>query len=52
VEGGPGAADYAGLWLDCLELHADGRACLNFDFGDLDQLVLELHPDGGKRVTI
>lgn len=52
VERGPGAADYSGLWLGCLEFHADGRVRLNFDFGNLDQLVLELRPDGGKRVTI
>ncbi len=51
-EGGPGAADYSGLWLDCTEFHADGRLCLTFDFGDLDQLVLELRPDGSKRVTV
>ena len=52
VEGGPGVADYSGLWLDGLEFHADGRVRLAFDFGDLDQLVLELRPDGCKRVTI
>lgn len=50
--GGPEAANNSDLWLDCIEFHADGRRCLIFDFGDLDQLVLELHPDGGKRVTI
>jgi hypothetical protein len=51
-EGDPGDADDSGLWLDCLEFHAGGRVRLVFDFGDLDQLVLELRPDGSKRVTI
>ncbi|MFG1624615.1 hypothetical protein [Kribbella sp. NPDC049227] len=51
-EGGPGAADYSGLWLDCVEFHADGQRCLVFDFGDLEQLVLELRPDGSRRVTV
>ena len=52
LQGGAGAADYSGLWLDTVEFDADDMIRLSFDFGDLDQLVLELRPDGGLNVTI
>ncbi|TCM47905.1 hypothetical protein [Kribbella sp. VKM Ac-2568] len=43
---------HADLWLDGIEFHADGRVRLLYDFGDLDLLVLELHGNGAKDVSI
>jgi hypothetical protein len=42
----------ADLWLDGIEFHADGRVRLLYDFGHLDLLVLELHGNGAKDVSI
>ena len=43
---------HADLWLGGIEFHADGRVRLLYDFGDLDLLVLELHRNGAKHVSI
>lgn len=43
---------HADLWLDGIEFHADGRVHLLYDFGVLDLLVLELHGNGAKHVSI
>jgi hypothetical protein len=42
----------ADLWLEGIEFHTDGRVRLLYDFGDLDLLVLELHGNGSKHVSI
>lgn len=44
--------DYPGLFLTGLEFHDDGTVRVLFDFGDLDLLILELHPDGRRTATV
>ena len=44
--------EYPGLFLQALEFHDSGTTRLLFDFGDLDLLILDLHPDGRRTVTI
>lgn len=47
-----GRSEFAGLFLEGFEFHDDGLVRVLFDFGDLDLLVLDLHPDGKRDVTI
>jgi len=44
--------DYAGLFLDGLEFHDTGIVRVLFDFGDLDLLILDIHPDGRRSASI
>ncbi|XBB65934.1 hypothetical protein ABFU82_17670 [Nocardioides sp. WV_118_6] len=44
--------DYSGLFLDGLEFHDSGTVRALFDFGDLDLLILELHPDGRRIASV
>lgn len=45
-------SDYAGLWLEGFEFHDNGIVRVLFDFGDLDLLTLDLHPNGHRAVSI
>ena len=44
--------DLSDLWLDTVEFDVDGTTRLDFDFGDLDILVLEIDPDGVRHAYI
>ena len=48
-EGGLGVTN---LWLDAVEFDTGGTARLDFDFGDLDTLVLHIAPNGDRSVTV
>ena len=43
---------YPGLFLQAFEFHDSGTTRVLFDFGDLDQLILDLHPDGRRAATV
>jgi len=45
------ALDQTDIWLDTIELDSDGAIRTNFDFGDLDLLVLHI-TSRGRSVTI
>jgi len=40
------------LFLEGFEFHDDGRLRVLFDFGNLDLLILDLHPDRQPRVVV
>lgn len=46
------ASDYAGLFLEGFEFHDDGLIRVLFDFGHLELLILDLHSDGERTVSV
>lgn len=44
--------EYTGLFLEGIEFHDSGATRVLFDFGDLDLLILDLHPDGRQTATV
>ena len=43
---------HPGLFLQAFEFHDSGTTRVLFDFGDLDQLIVDLHPDGRRAATV